>query len=256
MGVLFHPDVPFEFIAAVFAVMASSTRHTFQALTKRPERMLAFFRWLEDRSCGANERYLNSKWYQEGVRARQAIRDKGEWPLEEPSPPTEIVRALYDIGAPIVNAPFERFAKLLECHWQKWPLRNVWLGVTAENQATADERIPLLLQTPAAKRFVSIEPMLGPIDLADLAFWVDESGKVGATDGRDSDEFPDIHWVVVGCESGPNHREMNLDWARSIRDQCKEACVPFFMKQLVVNGKVEKNMELFPEDLRVREYPA
>jgi hypothetical protein len=87
------------------------------------------------------------------------------------------------------------------------------------------------LQTPAAKRFVSIEPMLGPIDLADLAFWVDESGKIGATDGRDSDVFPDIHWVVAGGESGPNARPLHPDWVRSIRDQCKAAGVPFMFKQ-------------------------
>jgi protein gp37 len=132
-------------------------------------------------------------------------------------------------------------------------LPNVWLGVTAENQKAADERIPVLLKTPAAHRFVSIEPMLGPIDLSDLAFWVDESGKIGASDGRDNDVFPDIHCVIVGCESGPNRRTMNLDWARSVKDQCHDARVPFFMKQLSVNGKVENDIELFPDDLRLRE---
>jgi protein gp37 len=134
------------------------------------------------------------------------------------------------------------------------PLRNVWLDVTAENQAAADERISLLLQTPAAKRFVSIEPMLGPIalhlmeygDAADRQF----PGGTCLTTRRRA-----IDLVIVGGESGPKRREMDHAWARSIRDQCFEAGVPFFMKQLEVGGKVEKDIELFPDDLRIQEYP-
>ncbi len=90
-----------------------------------------------------------------------------------------------------------------------WPLPNVWLGVTAENQATADERTPLLLQTPAARRFVSAEPLLGPIRI-DAIEWLD--------------------MVIVGGESGPKARPMNPDWVRSIRDQCQAADTPFFFK--------------------------
>lgn len=102
-------------------------------------------------------------------------------------------------------------------------LRNVWLGVSAENQNAADERIPLLLQTPAAVRFVSVEPMLGPVSLYPF--------MVG--DGHDMPYFRDgaLHWVICGGESGQNARPMHPDWALSLRDQCLEAGVPFLFKQ-------------------------
>ncbi|SLE12988.1 bacteriophage protein gp37 [Mycobacteroides abscessus subsp. bolletii] len=101
-----------------------------------------------------------------------------------------------------------------------WPLPNVWLGVSAEDQKRADLRIPALLDTPAAVRFVSAEPLLGPIDLhadpigKDSVFWI----------GR-------LDWVIVGGESGPSARPMHPDWARSLRDQCIGAGVPFLFKQ-------------------------
>ena len=112
---------------------------------------------------------------------------------------------------------------------QRYP--NLVLGVSVEDQATADERIPVLLQIPTAKRFISLEPMIGPVDLADLAFWVDEHGEVGSTDGRDSDIFPDIHGVILGGESGHKARYMAPDWVRLVRDQCAAAGVPFMFKQ-------------------------
>jgi protein gp37 len=103
-----------------------------------------------------------------------------------------------------------------------WPLRNVWLGVSTERQQEADERIPHLLQTPAAVRFVSAEPLLGPIDLRvpeiDLGI-----GKFGC--------HPDLDWVIVGGESGPKARPMHVGWARDLRDQCDAAGVKFFFKQ-------------------------
>jgi protein gp37 len=108
------------------------------------------------------------------------------------------------------------------CNYQGWyeaindleipdvtPMENVWLGVTAENQQRADERIPILMQIPAAKRFVSIEPMLGMVDLSIP---------------------PHIDWVICGGETGPGARPMHLDWVRSLRDQCQAAGVPFFFK--------------------------
>ena len=104
----------------------------------------------------------------------------------------------------------------------EWPLPNVWLGVTAESQEAADERIPLLLQTPAAVRFVSCEPLLGPIDLG----LVDENGGP-----NDFARLSGLDWVIVGGESGPGARPMYPDWARSLRDQCQAAGVPFFFKQ-------------------------
>lgn len=101
-----------------------------------------------------------------------------------------------------------------------WPLPNVWLGVSAEDQKRADLRIPALLDTPAAVRFVSAEPLLGPINLhtdpieAGSPFWGSQ-----------------LDWVIVGGESGPDARPMHPDWARSMRDQCVDAGVPFLFKQ-------------------------
>jgi protein gp37 len=95
-----------------------------------------------------------------------------------------------------------------------WPWRNIWLGVSVEDQKTADERIPLLLQTPAAVRWVSYEPALGPVDCF-----------------RNSYGMPALDWIVAGGESGPGARPAHPDWFRAARDQCKAAGVPFFFKQ-------------------------
>ena len=97
-----------------------------------------------------------------------------------------------------------------------WPLPNVWFGVSVEDQATMDERSPLLLQTPAAVRYVSYEPAIGPLRFDPV--W-DVTGTWG------------IDWVIAGGESGPGARPMHLDWARSVRDQCQTAGVPFYFKQ-------------------------
>jgi protein gp37 len=110
-----------------------------------------------------------------------------------------------------------------------WP-PNVWLGVTAEDQKRVDERIPLLLQTPAAVRFVSCEPLLGPVDLAKAgAVWSDMNDKI--IPGCRSIGTKEINWVIVGGESGPGARPMHPDWARGLRDQCQAAGVPFLFKQ-------------------------
>jgi len=115
-----------------------------------------------------------------------------------------------------------------------WPeeLDNIWIGVSVENQARADERIPVLLDTPAAVRFVSCEPLLGPIDLDPYI----ECPCCTYGDTAPPRTLPClcgelIDWVIVGGESGPNARPMHPDWARSIRDQCQAASVPFFFKQ-------------------------
>jgi protein gp37 len=119
----------------------------------------------------------------------------------------------------------------------KWPLPNVWLGVSVENQATADERIPLLLQTPAAVRWISAEPLLGAIDLTRIAL-APPDWLVGLTHECKLDAFSywcdgvrGFHWVVVGGESGPGARPMHPEWARSLRDQCVAAGVAFHFKQ-------------------------
>jgi protein gp37 len=123
------------------------------------------------------------------------------------------------------------------------PPSNLWLGVSVENQATADERIPLLLQTPVALRWISYEPALGPLDLRAIEQADDEDGS-GALffpldgeftcEGRNEPapiKSGGIRWVVCGGESGPQARPMHPDWARAVRDQCQAAGVPFFFKQ-------------------------
>lgn len=114
------------------------------------------------------------------------------------------------------------YQESLESHG--WPVRNVWLGVSVEDQETARERIPILLHTPAAVRWLSCEPLLGPIDLSP---WL----ELGGLDTDRGLSNPGIDWVVCGGESGPGARPMHPEWARSLRDQCKAAGVPFFFKQ-------------------------
>jgi protein gp37 len=119
--------------------------------------------------------------------------------------------------------------------------KNIWLGVSVENQKTADERIPLLLQAPAAVRFVSCEPLLGPVDLWKFATreetfgsMYDHRGSYGYIPGFPKEPIKyheGIDWVIAGGESGKNARPMHPDWVRSIRDQCDDAGVPFFFKQ-------------------------
>lgn len=177
MSDLFHEAVPEDYVAAVVAVMAACPQHTFQVLTKRPERMAAFFsRWA-----------MGSCWME--------ARDRG------------VPLVLDDFGALF------------------WPLPNVWLGTSVEDQRAADERIPHLLATPAAVRFLSCEPLLGPVEFSDVTGRSDCVAALGkpALDG--------IHWVIAGGESGPGARPMHPDWARSLRDQCQAAGVPFFFKQ-------------------------
>lgn len=140
-------------------------------------------------------------------------------------------------------------------------LDNVLLGTSVENQEYADKRIPELLKcqglTPVL--FLSAEPLLGPIDLRqcgtheghrDVWFVGNEGGREYSGSKRNF-----INWVIAGAESGSKRRPANIDWFRSLRDQCKNAGVPFFMKQLEVDGKITDNMADFPEDLRIQEYP-
>lgn len=119
-----------------------------------------------------------------------------------------------------------------------WPreYQHVWLGVSVENQAAANKRIPLLLNTPAAVRFVSCEPLIGPVNLERI----EPEGAdaiIQALSGTASvpfsilDNRPKLDWVIVGGESGPGARPMHPDWVPSLRDQCQAANVPFFFKQ-------------------------
>lgn len=117
----------------------------------------------------------------------------------------------------------------------RWPLPNVWLGVSAEDQHWADIRIPALLDTPAAVRFVSAEPLLGPIDLRQ-AFrkWTPPEGHPEWQEhnlGAELKANQVLHWLIVGGESGPKDRATQVDWVRSLRDQCQAGGIPFFFKQ-------------------------
>jgi protein gp37 len=162
MGDLFHEQVPDEFIGSIIGHMAMAQQHTYQILTKRPKRMLEYFRRMSD------------------------------------SFPHMCVQ------------------------------KNLCLGVSCENQTAADERIPILLKAPAAVRFISLEPLLGPINLFAV--------KTPDGDGPGNDltwigEGAGIDWVIVGGESGPGARPMHPDWVRSLSNQCQTAEVPFHFKQ-------------------------
>ena len=128
-----------------------------------------------------------------------------------------------------------------------WPPQMLWLGVSAEDQKTFDERVPLLLRTPAALRWVSLEPLLGPVNITPFHLYAEEdiqpTGKFRTRDGarqmqfKVGSEHKALHWVVVGSESGPGRRETDIEWVRSIKDRCVGATVPFFLKQLHQDGK-------------------
>jgi len=145
-----------------------------------------------------------------------------------------------------------------------WPLPNVWLGTSVEDQRAAAERVPHLLRTPAAIRFLSCEPLLGPVDLTNIPYGTQvlhggERRPVGGTCledllifGSEADYERDrVHWVIAGGESGPNHRPLDHAWVRSLRDQCADAGVAFWAKQ---DSGPRSEIEL-PEDLRVRQMP-
>lgn len=129
----------------------------------------------------------------------------------------------------LTKRPENIYTRLPEDWIEGWP--NVWLGVTAETQRYADERIPILLQSPAAKRFVSCEPLLGSITLF---------GAIPLL----PIENPIPDWLIAGCESGPGRRKSEDDWFRRLRDDCLAWGIPFFLKQMDVGGRLVKMPEL------------
>lgn len=165
----------------------------------------------------------------------------------------DIVRRTPHLTYQILTKRPERIQDHLPTDWgEGWP--NVWLGVSVENQEYADKRIPLLLQMPTAVRWISAEPLLGPLDLRPYL----QMQYLGM-----GEEEPMLSWVIVGGESGPHARPMHSDWVRSLRDQCKAAGVACFVKQA---GEVLAKewgcrdhkggrMEEWPVEFRVREYP-
>jgi protein gp37 len=152
----------------------------------------------------------------------------------------------------------QNITKMLPDNWGNgWP--NVWLGTTAENQTEADRRIPHLLSAPAAVRFISAEPLLGPVDLTRISPII-FAARVNALTGMwhweggpNRIESPKIDWVICGGESGRGARPMHPDWARSLRDQCADAGTAFFMKQM---GGKKKPFDEIPPDLLVRRFPT
>lgn len=142
----------------------------------------------------------------------------------------------------------ERMREIMKLVWASpKPLPHVWLGVTAEDQKRADERIPHLLKIPARVRFVSVEPMLEPVNL--------EPFMALPINQRISQSSTTRDWVIIGCESGPNRRPMKLEWALDLVRQCKAVGLAVFVKQLDIDGRVSKNPTEWPKELRIREYP-
>lgn len=210
MSDLFHKDVPFVFIDEVFAVMALCPQHTFQILTKRPERMAEYFR---SRSWGDVIATMRGESEAGPPFGEMTIADriKVAYEIDDTFSGTrenEITGNYKDRRSP--HRP------------QAWPLPNVWLGTSTENQKAADERIPHLLKCPARTIFLSIEPLLGPVALPEDFL---------APDFADDDPRHTKRMVIVGGESGPGARPMHPDWARSLRDQCQDFGTPFFFKQ-------------------------
>jgi protein gp37 len=198
MSDLFHEDVPDAFIDRVFAVMALACRHTFQILTKRPERMRA---------------YLTSIGLAQRVAVAMCLSNEWDAPTAD--------------GVDLVLWRRDNSDRPIPAGLQPWPLPNVWLGVSAENQKTADERIPLLLQTPAAVRFVSAEPLLGRIDFERGGFALHR--PVTSPTGR---HWPGLDLIIFGGESGGNARPCHVEWIAYGLEQCQDAGVAAFVKQL------------------------
>ena len=202
MSDLFHPAVGRLDLAKIIAVMLIADWHVFQVLTKRPERM---------RDCLSDENFR-----QEITDATAVMLSDGRITKVQAN---DVIEAVY-----------------------AWPPPHIWWGVSVEDQKTADERILLLLETLAAVRWVSYEPALGPVlfDNGETS-WLScrfNDDYRESNDGYCCDAFAErgvhfrgVDWVVCGGESGPGARPMYPDWARSLRDQCAAAGVPFFFKQ-------------------------
>lgn len=264
-GDLFHEAIPDEFIARVYGVMVAAYWHEFQVLTKRPERRLALLRDEAFRELVAGEaaQLINT------LRGVDRVRTPG-------------THSRSYVGT--VNL----------ASWNEGAARNIWEGVSAENQEQADERIPELLATPAAVRWLSCEPLLGWLPLDDgYSSWLTCNGQehpdeycLTKQNGWPYGHFSGIDWVIVGGESGQDARPCDLAWIRGIVRQCQAARVPVFVKQLGAkplcvdrelwerDGRSWETIEPtgarvpmkmrdpkggemweWPEDLRVREFP-
>lgn len=236
MSDMFHETIPFEYVAAGFGIMAASPQHQFQVLTKRPRRMLEFFDWLEEnvhkiQRTDAFCALQTAKWL--GHDGAQRLLESEGWREKE-----------------------------------VWPLPNVWLGVSASTQEAADDRVPLLLQAPAAIRFVSAEPLLEKIDLKCLHY--NDVVAIDALTGESGVPYPHaksgpgLDWVIVGGESGPRARPCKQEWVEFMVKQCQESDVSVFMKQKGSTWARECGSaspkgdipEEFPKHLQVQQFPS
>ena len=157
----------------------------------------------------------------------------------------DLVTYLTSLSTSAVNLVLTKRSKRFE-NFNASSSDHVWYGVTCENQQRADERIPhLLSMRNTNNRWLSLEPLLGPINLAYPCF----------TDGCNHGSELHIDWVVVGAESGPNRRECKIEWIESIVNQCLAAGVPVFVKQIHIDGKLVDDINKFPEHLRIRQIP-
>lgn len=239
MSDLFHADIPDQFIARVFAVMAATPQHTYQVLTKRHGRMRSLLGRPEFVDAVARE-----LWESLDVGTRGGVYLHPDY--------LDTLSSGSDYPAPAGHRP--------------WPLSNVWLGVSVEDQQRAELRIPALLGTPAAVRFLSCEPLLGPVDLSEWLYhapgaYTEIGVRCDCGSWMDRDENcpgPKIDWCIVGGESGPGARSMDLDWADTIVRYCQETQTSVFVKQLgsAYGPRKGGDMSMWPADLRVREYPT
>lgn len=247
MGDLFHEGVPDGYIAQVWDVMGRNQQHTYQVLTKRHARMRSWMRKWADRAAD-----------------RQADSPSGMPPM--PRGP-EAVRRTYQsgrarlfadmlgsMGQPPEGCAYPAYDWMEG--WRFWPseLFNVWLGVSVENQQWADIRIPALLDTPAAIRWLSCEPLLGPVDLT-YTGGINALGRdwIGGPGGGTGAPHPFVGWVVVGGESGPGHRPMDIRWLESIVEQCQNESIPVWVKQ--DSGPRAGQQGRIPDDLWIKEFP-
>ncbi len=243
MSDLYHPKVPFEFVDKVFAVMALCPQHTFQVLTKRPGRMVKYL--------DATTAYSFGNHYGAWIDAAHEVLGIPDGEIDATIAPR--IRSAMDEGLRIAG---------MKCGTY---LRNVWLGTTIE---TAEQlpRIAELLKYSAAVRFLSLEPLLGPIALRLLRGWDETEYEEYALSGTIKFRQCPIDWIIVGGESGPGARACEIENIRSIVRQCRAAGVAVFVKQLGAHPTLDgkplklkhrngKDMTEWPEDLRIREMP-
>lgn len=230
MSDLFFDAFTNEEIAAVFGVMAACPQHIFQLLTKRPKRMREWFAWVASLEC--------DPWTE--CHAAALARDDDQSTIHRKSGGIDM---------------------------RPWPLPNAHLGVSCENQDAADERIPVLLQTPAVVRWVSAEPLLDALDFCRIrdGSWHDSEGAdlynalTGTAYWSNGDHGigygPHLDWIVVGAESGRGARPADEAWFQSIAEQCSAANVPLFVKQMMVGGELCTDASRFPTGLQRQEFP-